>query len=138
MKVIAWALLGAVLAAGLAFTPTSAAGAEVPAGSSVSVTIYAKADWYLRRPERERRWRGILNDRAATPGPGTRTALVFALVSHEAVYPVYAAGVEKELSRFVGQTVEVDGKLVDLADEGFGKELWIATIRPLAAGQGLR
>jgi hypothetical protein len=138
MKVIAWTLLGVVLAAGLASTSTFAAGTEVPAGSSASVTVYGKTDWYLRRPERERRWRGTLNDRPATAGPGTRTALAFALVSHEAVYLVYAAGVEKELSRFVGQPVEVDGKLVDLADEGLGKELWIATIRLLAAGQGLR
>lgn len=138
MSVFAWTLLGAGLAADLGSLPILVSGADIPAGSSASVTIYAKAVWYLRRPERERRWRGTLNDSPATAGPGTRTALAFALVTHEGVYSVYAAGVEKELSRLVGRPVEIDGKLVDLADEGFGKDLWIATIRPLAAGQGLR
>jgi hypothetical protein len=64
-------------------------------------------------------------------GPGSRTALSFALVTPQATYPVYAAGVDKDLAPFTGRWLEVEGKLVDLSDEGFGKELWIGRVRPI-------
>jgi hypothetical protein len=99
-----------------------------------AVRIYADADWYRTRPEPERRWHGFLKKRPVVAGPSNRTALTFALVTKEGTYPVYAAGVGKDLAPFTGWRLEVEGKLVDLTDEGFGKELWVASFRPLSEG----
>jgi hypothetical protein len=38
------------------------------------------------------------------------------------------ANAERLLDPFVGRPVSVEGKLVDLSDEGYGIELWIAAI----------
>jgi len=37
--------------------------------------------------------------------------------------------VEAVLDRFLDHTVVATGKLVELGGEGFGKELWLASIR---------
>jgi hypothetical protein len=37
------------------------------------------------------------------------------------------------LAGFVDRTVEVAGKLVDLREEGLGRELWLAWIRAVSA-----
>jgi hypothetical protein len=50
-------------------------------------------------------------------------------------FPVYAANVASRLAPFVGQKVFIYGKLVDLTNEGFGKELWIGSIQK---GAGVR
>ena len=129
----AWKLLACVLAASLLSTQavSSANARSGTDGSTPPVRIYAGADWYQSRPEPERHWRGILRRRPVVEGPGSRTALTFALDTGERTYPVYAAGVESELAPFAGRWVEVEGKLVDLGDEGFGEELWIATARSI-------
>jgi hypothetical protein len=128
----AWMLAGRILAAGLISMLAITTNAESGTDSDAHlVRIYADADWYKSRPEPERQWRGILRQRPVVEGPGSRTALTFALVTPERTYPVYAAGVGKDLAPFTGQWVEVEGKLVDLGDEGFGEELWIATARPI-------
>lgn len=106
----------------------AAADAHSMTGADL-VRIHADADWYRSRPEPERRWRGILKERPVIAGPGSRTALTFALVTAQSTYRVYAAGVDKRLAPFTGRCLEVEGKLVDLGDEGFGTELWIATAR---------
>ena len=46
---------------------------------------------------------------------------------------VYAANVEQQLAPYVGRAVILRAKLVDLSGEGYGQELWIATIRALEA-----
>jgi hypothetical protein len=89
---------------------------------------------YKARPEPERRWRGILRQQLVIEGPGSRTALPLALVTAEGTYPACAVGVENDLAGFTGEWVEVKGKLVDLGDEGFGKELWIASARAIGGG----
>lgn len=93
------------------------------------VTIYAKAEWYRARPEPEQLWRGTLAKRDAPVGPNTRNALKYSLRTGKDDVAVYAAGVEERLASFVDQEVLVRGKLVDLREEGQGKELWIASIR---------
>lgn len=93
------------------------------------IEIYANAEWYRARPEGESTRRGVLQERTVPRGPATRPALMFTLVEGKAQHAVYAAQVEEKLKPFVGQTVVLHGKLVDLSDEGFGRELWIAWIR---------
>jgi hypothetical protein len=129
-RAVASMLAAVVVMVGCAQTAAAGAESEKSAGA-VAVRIHADADWYRARPERERRWRGTLRERPVVAGPASRTALSYALETSEGSYPVYAAGVETALARLAGQLLDVEGKLVDLADEGFGKELWIATVRPL-------
>lgn len=93
------------------------------------VTVYAKAEWYRARAEPEQLWRGILVKRDSPVGPNTRNALKYTLRIGKEDLAVYAAGVEERLASFVDQEVSVRGKLVDLREEGFGKEMWIASIR---------
>lgn len=129
---IALLLASAGLVVGL-LSSQSVTGAETEkAAAAAAVRVHADENWYRSRPEREQRWRGILRERPVVAGPGSRTALGFALETAEGMYPVYSAGVTGVLARFEGQRLEVVGKLVNLADEGLGTELWIATIRPLA------
>ena len=100
------------------------------AESPASMTrIFMGQEWYLTHPAQEQTWAGTLIEREVEVGPANRTALTFALKIEGDKTPVYAAGVEKQLGRFVGQRVEIKGKLVDLKDEGFGIEIWIGEIR---------
>jgi hypothetical protein len=91
--------------------------------------IYAEADWYRERSEPEKEWRGVLREREVKVGPATRTALTYKLVRDDQELPIYAANVAPKLAPFVGRQVLIRGKLVDLSKEGFGRELWIASIR---------
>ncbi len=126
---------GVGLVVGLLSAQAVADGVEsVNDNRGAAVRIYADADWYRTRPEPERRWYGILKERPVISGPSNRTALTFALVTKEGTYLVYAAGVGKDLAPFTGWRLDVEGKLVDLTDEGFGKELWVASFRPLSKG----
>jgi hypothetical protein len=95
---------------------------------SDAIEIYARQPWYLGRPEQEGVWRGELRRREVPTGPAARTTLVFALVTEESVLPVYGARVEAGLAQFVDRTVVAHGKLVDLTAEGYGPELWVASI----------
>jgi hypothetical protein len=92
--------------------------------------IFAGADWYIARPEAEQEWLGVLRERNVVLGPASRTAVNLELVVAERQWlPVYAANVGPQLAPYVRHRVTVRGKLVDLAQEGYGKELWIGWIR---------
>jgi hypothetical protein len=97
--------------------------------------IYAAAGWYRTRPEPEGMWQGRLQKRTAPVGPAGRGGLSYTLVTEDEQLPVYAANIEGKLAPFVGYEVVVRGKLVDLSDEGFGQELWIASIRTVGTEQ---
>jgi hypothetical protein len=97
--------------------------------------IYASAGWYAERPEPETQWRGVLRRREPPGGPAGRAALAFALEIPSHSVDVYAANMEPVLARFVDRPVVATGKLVDLSDEGFGDELWLASIRPAPNGE---
>jgi hypothetical protein len=119
----------AVLFAGIFWL---AAGSGTWGGSEQGGTvaqIYAGDDWYRARPEPEEAWRGVLRERDTPTGPATRTSLRYTLVAGGEGVPVYAAQEMDQLAPFVGHEVAVHGKLVDLSAEGFGKELWIGSIR---------
>ena len=120
--------VGLLLALGTAAVPVPGARAEAGGSAPAAIAIYADTDWYRARPEPERRWQGTLHRRAVAGGPGGRSATSFGLTTAEGELPVYAAGAGARLAPFVGRRVAVTGKLVDLRGEGFGRELWIASI----------
>jgi hypothetical protein len=90
--------------------------------------VYAQADWYRERPEREAEWRGVLRRRDVPVGPATRSALAFVFVAEGREVDVYAASAERSLEPFVDRRVVARGKIVDLSGEGYGMELWLASI----------
>ena len=96
-----------------------------------TISIFADADWYRSRPEPEQRWRGTLHERQQVAGPGSRLGLTLSLETESGVFPVYAAGIEGTLKTYLGRPILVEGKLVNLTSEGFGPEIWIASVRPL-------
>ena len=95
----------------------------------VVTKIYADAEWYRDRRESEKTWRGVLQKRDTPLGPATRPSQSYVLVTNKARLPVYAANVDEQLAPYVGRRVVVRGKLVDLTRDGFGEELWVASIR---------
>jgi hypothetical protein len=72
----------------------------------------------------------VLRRREPPGGPAGRAALAYALEVDGRSVDVYAASVEAVLARFLGRKIVATGKLVDLGGEGFGEELWLASIRP--------
>jgi hypothetical protein len=96
--------------------------------------IFGATEWYRARPEPEREWRGVLRKQDVPMGPASRTSLSYALITNDPKHhSVYAANVEKQLAPYVGRAVILRAKLVDLSGEGYGQELWIASIRSVEA-----
>ena len=92
--------------------------------------VFADSDWYVARPEAEQEWRGVLRKRNVTLGPASRAAVSLELVVEgRQPVPVYAANIGARLVQYVGNRVTIRGKLVDLTEEGHGKELWIGWMR---------
>jgi hypothetical protein len=71
----------------------------------------------------------VLRRRAPPAGPAGRAALAYALEVGGTSVDVYAANVDAVLARFLDRPIVASGKLVDLSNEAFGKELWLASIR---------
>jgi hypothetical protein len=96
--------------------------------------VYARTDWYQSRPEPETVWSGTLVERSEVLGPGTRGGLAYTLITEQSRLNVYAATAKDILEPYLGRPVLIQGKLVDLRDEGEGQELWIATIEAFYSG----
>jgi hypothetical protein len=71
----------------------------------------------------------VLRRRDLPAGPAGRAALAYALEVEGAAVDIYAANVEAPLRSFIDRAIIATGKLVDLSGEGFGNELWLASIR---------
>jgi hypothetical protein len=97
--------------------------------------IYACVGWYAERAEPEERWLGVLRRRKPPGGPAGRVALAYTRELEGRSVDVYAANVEAVLSGFVDRTVIAAGKLVNLSAEGFGEELWLASLRVASDGE---
>lgn len=95
---------------------------------AVVTKINADADWYRARREPEQTWQGVLRKQDVPPGPDTR-AETYVLITRKTHLPIYAPNIDEQLKPFVGRRVAIRGKLIDLGSEGFGKELWIGSIR---------
>lgn len=70
----------------------------------------------------------MLRRRERGTGPNTRTALTYSLATSEGELDVYAAQADAVLAPLDGLRVVALGKLVDLRDDGYGEELWLASI----------
>jgi hypothetical protein len=117
------------LATPSARAPATATAAPTARAQEANMTIiYAKADWYQLRPEAEQVWKGTLQENSAPVGPGGRGGLDYSLATDDTELLVYAPDGGPLLAPFVGRSVVVRGKLVDLRNEGLGQELWIAAI----------
>ena len=102
-------------------------------GRETNVEISAREQWYLDRAEKEQFFQGTLGQRKAQIGPGARGGVNFTLLSKDdAEYPIYTGGADEKLQPFVGRSVRLRAKLVDLTKEGFGKELWIGSLRVIS------
>ena len=98
--------------------------------------IYASEPWYRQSVEPEQIWQGVLQEQDVPRGPASRSALLFNLLQeNDRLLNIYAANVEEILATFASQEVLIQGKLVDLSQEGFGPELWIAFINPTAPSE---
>lgn len=97
-------------------------------GKIAEVIVFAEADWYINRPEREQTWEGILRRIKPDSGPAGRSATSFRFTTNNTIMNVYAANAGQQLNKYVDRPITVQGKLIDLGNEGFGKELWIASI----------
>jgi hypothetical protein len=90
--------------------------------------FYGDFEWYRSRPEPEEIWTGTLEERQASVGPESRGGLSFVLITDVGRLNVYAAKVERQLASFLGRSVRVRGKLVELGRQGQEKELWPAAM----------
>jgi len=97
--------------------------------------VYGRSDWYSQRAEPERTWTGVLQRREPPVGPDVRTALTYTFVTTESEIDVYAAHADEILAPLVGLRVVARGKLVDLSNEGYGAELWVASIDSVDVGE---
>ena len=71
---------------------------------------------------------GVLRSVEVRVGPNTRD-IPLRLVIDEVEFSVYTSGFDLTALRpFIDRSVEVVGKRADLGSEGFGVEVWIATI----------
>jgi len=90
--------------------------------------IFAEDSFYLQRAEAEEVFIGILVAAPVREGPNTRDMPYKLIVGNEE-FSVYVSGFdEKALQPYVGHEVEVVGKRIDQRKEGYGIEIWIATI----------
>lgn len=90
--------------------------------------IFAEKSFYLERPEPEEVLIGVFQLAHVKEGPNTRD-MPFKLVVGTNKLNVYVAGLDVETFRpYVDHEVEVIGKRIDQHIEGYGIEIWIATI----------
>lgn len=124
-------LLGLAAVASFPVLAALAASGACDEGSRppAAVRIFANAPFYLERSEAEEPLHGVLRRARVREGPDTRD-MPFELVTGDGSFAVYVsnAEVEKMLRPFVDREVEIIGKRISLRDEGFGVEVWIATI----------
>ena len=90
--------------------------------------IFAKESFYQERAEPEEVLIGVLRVALVQEGPNTRD-MPFKLIIGKDEFSVYISGFDEETLRtYVGHEVEVVGKRIDQRKEGYGIEIWIATI----------
>jgi len=101
-----------------------------PQGEKVEpMQIFSEDSFYLQRAEAEEVLIGVLRTAPVREGPNTRD-MPFKLMIGNEEFSVYISGFDEEaLQPYVGHEVEVVGKRIDQHKEGYGIEIWIATIR---------
>jgi hypothetical protein len=103
--------------------------AEPTLDGRAALNVFADASFYRERSEPEETLRGTLRERAVREGPNTRV-MPFTLSVGAEELGLYTSGFDTTaLEPFVGRGVEVRGKRIDLRSEGYGVEVWAASIR---------
>lgn len=96
--------------------------------NAVPLEVFAQKSFYRQRPESEEVLIGVLRRALLHEGPNTRD-MPFKLTIGDEELSVYTSGFDEEkLQSYVGHEVEFVGKRIDQHDEGYGIEIWIATI----------
>lgn len=91
--------------------------------------VFAHKGFYRQRVEPEEVLIGVLRRSPVREGPDTRD-MPFRLVMGHDELAVYSSGFdEHELRPYVDHEVQIVGKRIDQREEGYGIEIWIATIR---------
>jgi hypothetical protein len=99
------------------------------AGQVTPLEIFAERRFYQQRAEPEEVFVGELLSAPVREGPNTRE-MPLKLVVGDEVFGVYVSGYDLDLLRpYVGRKVEVVGKRIDQRNDGYGIEIWMATIR---------
>ncbi|CAG9931622.1 conserved protein of unknown function [Candidatus Nitrotoga arctica] len=97
-------------------------------GKLKPLQIFAEKSFYRERPEPEEVLTGVFQLAHVREGPNTRD-MSFRLVVGADKLNVYVAGLDVGTLRpYVGDEVEIVGKRIDQRIEGYGIEIWIATI----------
>jgi hypothetical protein len=112
--------------------PVASARADesvMPRGENVKpLEVFATKSFYRNRPEAEELLIGVLRTAVVREGPNTRD-MPFKLIVGDGEFSVYTSGVDEEMLRpYVDREVEIVGKRIDQREEGYGIEIWIATI----------
>ena len=85
--------------------------------------------FYQERAEPEETFHGVLRRQKVRVGPNTRGMPLRLSEEKGEQLAVYVSGFDLEALRpFVERRVEIVGKRIDLRSEGYGVEVWIATI----------
>lgn len=99
------------------------------AESSAPLTVFAEKTFYQERTEPEETFHGVLRRQKVRLGPNTRGMPLRLSEEKGEQLSVYVSGFDLEALRpFVDRRVEILGKRIDLRSEGYGVEVWIATI----------
>lgn len=112
-------------------SPREAVSSESAAEGVTTLILYAYKSFYRERPEPEETLLGILRESSVRTGPNTRD-MPYKLETDQGSLNVYVTGVDvARLKPLSGQTVRVIGKRIDQTAEGFGIEIWIASVAEL-------
>jgi hypothetical protein len=85
--------------------------------------------WYRERDEPEETFVGVVRERETGPSPMGRTRLRFELERRGGpALPIYGPDAEAAIAGLVGRAVRIRGRVVDLTAEGYGPELWVASV----------
>lgn len=95
----------------------------------ITIVLHEDASWYLERSEPEEVWEGVLEVLDAVQGPGGRTHRYMLGMEQAGRLSIYTGNLGDALDDLGRRRVRVTGKLVDLSDEGFGKEIWPARVK---------
>ena len=102
--------------------------AQKKAVQKISVNVYKGEKFYEKVEHREMVFSGVIERQKVVTGPNTR-AHQYRFVTTKEIMVIYTTPrVVKLVESWVGRHINVQGKIVDLSAEGFGKELWIGII----------
>ena len=97
------------------------------------INIFGTQQWYKEQPNEEVSLEGILQEVEIENGPASRTTAAFQFIDADQKMnlKVYAPKKHSVLKKLLTSKIALTGKVVDLNEEGFSKEIWINKIHVL-------